>query len=475
MGVTAYTPFPLMYYYTLESLQNNSLTELKQIASEVGVLPSGDKRCRQNWIDALVNTQPPLLKLLEVSPGVETDPGVETFPGVETDSVFEAIAPAAKTFPGVETDSVFEAIASKFGRIVYPKPTINAIAPAATFNDEQPPNRGDGREHQLETDQKLSQSAIAPAAKASPGVETDSVFEAIARIPKPSFVVGEEQFPADLIGGEHCEKCLVCGSLWQLYPRWNDAGTYFHGFWEVACGYCENYAICDLPACFGHDDDDDDDDAEVRSPAGITFSAKFLATYTPYFGAAHKIEPTGQLNLLELVETIEPPDPDDFDSMFAFWAAYDAWDKATETKQEQEGFSPFLPLETSFDTRTNLASEPTPRPLQVSLESFSQWAAIPDSWYELQLSEVLELSSGSKSSNTCEFLIPVFDPWCDRQNGPDEPPDTGKFARLPRPKPPNFPPTSVIASDRANDIDKFARHSTLADGRAPPGGDARQM
>ena len=143
--------------------------------------------------------------------------------------------------------------------------------------------------------------------------------------------------------------------------------------------------------------------------------------------------------------------------------------------QEQEGFSPFPPLEASFDTRTNLASEPTPRPLQVSLESFSQWAAIPDSWYEPQLSEVLELSSGSKSSNTCEFLIPVFDPWCDRQNGPDEPPDTGKFARLPRPKPPNFPPTSVIASDRASDIDKFARHSTLADGRAPPGGDARQM
>ncbi|MEK0177740.1 hypothetical protein [Microcoleus anatoxicus] len=81
----------------------------------------------------------------------------------------------------------------------------------------------------------------------------------IAPIPKPSFVVGEEQLSADLIG-EDCEKCLVCGSLGQLYPRWNEAGTYFHGFWEVVCGKCKNYAICDpLPACFWHDDDDIDD------------------------------------------------------------------------------------------------------------------------------------------------------------------------------------------------------------------------
>ncbi|MEG4459274.1 hypothetical protein QUA58_31405, partial [Microcoleus sp. N9_A1] len=54
--------------YTLEQLQQKSLKGLKEIGYQLNVFPAGDKRCRQNWINTLFGTQPPLLQLLEVSP-----------------------------------------------------------------------------------------------------------------------------------------------------------------------------------------------------------------------------------------------------------------------------------------------------------------------------------------------------------------------------------------------------------------------
>jgi len=71
------------------------------------------------------------------------------------------------------------------------------------------------------------------------------------------------------------------------------------------------------------------------------------------------------------------------------------------------------------------------------------------------------------------FFIPTFDTWCDRPIDTDEPPDTGIFARLPKPKPPSFPPMAVVAGDRSS-IRKFARTWPLLNlsGRSPPGGDA---
>src|SRR4028118_2184129 len=58
--------------YTLLELQAKTLAALKEIGHELNVLPEGDRRYRQSWIDALVNVNPPLLQLLEVSPGVES-------------------------------------------------------------------------------------------------------------------------------------------------------------------------------------------------------------------------------------------------------------------------------------------------------------------------------------------------------------------------------------------------------------------
>jgi len=141
-----------------------------------------------------------------------------------------------------------------------------------------------------------------------------------------------------------------------------------------------------------------------------------------------------------------------------------------------------------------------PEPLEISLDSFSEWAPCPDDWYEPASSEVLELSSAILSEgcanesssickflipvfdackflipvfDACKFLIPVFDAWCDRTNRNDESPTVGVGARLPLPKPPSFPPMVAALGDRSI-IEKFARSATLLSGRSPPGGDAVQ-
>jgi hypothetical protein len=82
------------------------------------------------------------------------------------------------------------------------------------------------------------------------------------------------------------------------------------------------------------------------------------------------------------------------------------------------------------------------------------------------------------------FFIPTFDAWCDRLNRDDEPPDTGIFARLPKPKPPKFPPQSASWAQVGRKLDTSERgipklfHCSI-DGRStqparsPPGGDAQ--
>ena len=71
--------------YTLEQLQQKSLKDLKEIGWQLNVLPEGDRRLRQSWIDAIAGVNPPLLQLLEVSPEALVD------------RPQKAIAPATKT------------------------------------------------------------------------------------------------------------------------------------------------------------------------------------------------------------------------------------------------------------------------------------------------------------------------------------------------------------------------------------------
>jgi hypothetical protein len=206
------------------------------------------------------------------------------------------------------------------------------------------------------------------------------------------------------------------------------------------------------------------------SPAvtGITFSSKFLTTYPPYFGEIHyKADCTGQLNLLESAEAEnEPPDPDDFDSLDAFREAIALWDAQN------------------------------PEPPAVSLDAMCEWAPCPEEWYEpkaeilplkassmIELPELSELSPARKSSITSDFFILTFGCWGDRSNRSDEPPDTGIFARLPKPKPPKFPPQSAsqplvnqVSRNYPETIPKLfhrvAAGRSTQPARSPPGGDA---
>ena len=102
--------------YTLEELKQKSIKELKEIGWQLNVLPEGDRRCRQNWIDALTGVNPPLLELLEL---------------LEVETVQEAIEQVAETSPGVSSEPIeLQAqeppLESKFGRIVYPRPTAKS-------------------------------------------------------------------------------------------------------------------------------------------------------------------------------------------------------------------------------------------------------------------------------------------------------------------------------------------------------------
>jgi hypothetical protein len=189
----------------------------------------------------------------------------------------------------------------------------------------------------------------------------------------------------------------------------------------------------------------------------------------------------GQLSLLnfEIESVDEPPDPDDFESLDAFREAIARWD--TEN----------------------------PELLAASIDSMCEWAPCPEEWYwskaeilplkasstiDLSLlsqqSEVMELLIAGESSITCNFFISTFDTWCDRFNRNDEPPDTGICARLPKPKPPCFPPTAVsqarvkrilnASQTHPKHIPKLSRThthcivagSSTQPARSPPGGDA---
>ncbi len=212
--------------------------------------------------------------------------------------------------------------------------------------------------------------------------------------------------------------------------------------------------------------------------SGITLSSRFVTLYSPPSTEKQFVpDETGQLSLLNFTEEEEPPDPDDFEgNMFAFWAAYDDWCDRHPDIDVSEFSEPL--------------SQPS-EPIEIELTSMCEWAPCPMEWYEPAPPEVSELSLAIESSSTYNFSIPTFDAWCDRQNDTDEPPDTEIFARLPKPKPPSFPPQAIGSDTKkcfnANrhttrstiavqaHIIHFATDSSSQSGRSPPGGDARTM
>ena len=440
--------------YTLKQLQTKTFNELKKIGWELNLLPAGDRRCRQSWIDAITGVKPPLL---EVSPGVEVEP------------VAEAIEVQAQEPP----------IESKFGRIVYPKPAAEPIAQVseispgvsfdveefrethaaeidayvASFSDEsRPPNRGTGDRGRLESEPKVSQSAIAPADKNPRSVDRNSIAHELLVLFKSSARIIQEPIKI-----QHQE-----------------------------------------PIEIQHQE-------AIENSPGVTFSPRFLALYPPPFcQPSYEADDGGQLNLLKWVDSEEPPDPDDFASIGDFWVAMDcfnAWHSEWNCECFPE-FSDFCDcgteildagefvLDASQEALAPWDAE-NPEPLTVSVDSMTEWALCPEDWYEpaaeilplkapsmhevLELSPAIETIEIVESFSSCELLIPFFGAAGDRQNDKDEPPDAGSFARLPKPKPPGFPPRTVVAGDRPQRIKKFARSAIPLSGRSPPGGDARSF
>ncbi|MEG4904347.1 hypothetical protein [Microcoleus sp. F10-A1] len=442
-----------MYTYTATQLEHKTLGELKSIARELNIALTGDRRCRQTWIDAVVGAQLPLLALIETSPGATTTTfstndrvcinsgffsgmtgrvmrGSTSFtirvefdrrhdasgaycgfigrdcltlltPAVLTASVIEIqrhelIEQALKTSPGAQIEPVHEPIDLNTGKI-FPLQEPIDLNTGKIFPLQEPIDLNTGKIFPL-------QEPIVPAVKTSPGVDC---------VQKPKSIAHEllELFKSSV--QEPSAQPVETSPGAQIEPVHES-----------------------IPQ-------------SLETSPGVTFSPKFLARYSPPQpeNIFYKADIEGQLSLLdfEIQSESEPPDPDDFESLDAFREAIALWDAQN------------------------------PELLQVSLDSFCEWAPCPDDWYEpdtlLELSEVMEVSLLVESSITCKFLIPVFGFPGNRATGTDEPPTAGAGARLPKPKPPSFPPMGVVAGDRVNLI-KFVRSAILLSERAPPGGDA---
>jgi hypothetical protein len=426
--------------YTLEELKQKSFRQLKDIGLQLNVLPEGDKRCRQNWIDAIVGINLPLLQLLEASPAASVEQVqepiremVETSPGVEVDRVQEVIEsfPEALECPicgGVHAlfttkdcleRAVICCVYCNYSRIKnYP----GAIKVQAQELIEFNRNNFSGVEYVTESNRNnFSGVGVDPAQKAIE-VQAQEAFELLVEN-SPSVEVEQVQephapFSAKKLPGSR-SKASTAHQLLELFQ------SRVHII-EDSPGVKTETAVSE----------------SARGPAaknplliGVTLSDRFCARYSPPQSEIihFQSDADGQLSLLnfEIESLSEPPDPDDFESLDAFREALARWDfEHNEVSSEHNEVSP----------EHN-------EPLQVSLDSFCLWVPCSADWYEsaalLEPSKVVELSLTRKSSITSDFFIPIFGCLSVRPNRSDEPPDTWIYARLPKPKAPSFSPMAV--------------------------------
>jgi len=276
------------------------------------------------------------------------------------------------------------------------------------------------------------QESLAPAVKTSPGVDVDRAQEPIAP--------AAENFPGVECFIESNRNNFSGVERFTESNRNNFSGVErVQELSENSPGVDEVDSVSEAIASAAENSPGVKTEATVSESAiapaaknpiltGVIFSDRFLARYSPPQAQIihFQSDADGQLSLLnfEIESLDEPPDPDDFESLDAFREALARW-----------------------DCEHNEVSPEDNEPLQVSLESFCLWVPCPADWYEsaalLELPSMLELSQTRKSSITSDFFIPIFGCLSDRPNRSDEPPDTGVFAKLPKPNSPSFPPATV--------------------------------
>ncbi|MEG4572660.1 hypothetical protein QUA56_08140 [Microcoleus sp. N3A4] len=549
--------------YSLKSLQQKNLKELKEIGFELNVLAAGDRRCRQNWIDALAGVQPPLLQLLEVSSAVEVEAveeaieiqrqepiGVQAQEPIETpETQFKFDCPTCKAVGSLYIDRdccletwVIRCLHCNYDRFMnrsasylsVPDPALDLFdifpfkvdllrkleAQDSKVQATEPINSRDGLvrlsapttvkqieiQRQEPIESKFGRIVYPRAQKPIAQTEINATISDVESRPASADLHNSRTPTAEPDGGSSSDEAEALGSqkgdrvLALAGNSEGDKGRALFGQSDeltaaktpsgVSSKTSTAHQLLELFKSKAHVVEDSPAgktepkvsqsaiapatknllDAEEVDPTpiltGVTFSDNFLARYSPPQPEIfhYQADADGQLSLLnfEVERHDEPPDPDDFESLDAFRQAIARWDAEHS------------------------------EPLEVSLDSFCEWAPCPLDWYE---------PTDAESSSTCNFFIPTFDDWCDRlhdtdeppspedfdsmfafwaaydawigeDDDTDEPPDTGIFARLPGPKPPSFPPMIVGRCDRASRIRKFARGAILAIGRSPPGGDA---
>jgi len=513
-----------LHIYTRELLDKHLLPELKEIAQSLGIIPEGNKTRRETWVAALVGKPCPVFQSIENSLDAEVDPAEEPIvhapeseksSGVEFDPAQAPLMEAAETSPGVEFDPaqapLMEAAETspgvEFDPAQVPLMEVAETSPGVEFDPAQAPLM-EAAETSPGVEFDPAQAPLMEAAETSPGVELDPVqhpiIEMVETFPAAEVEQAQEAIaPAakNLPGSR-----LKTSTAHQLLELFKSSAHIIEDFPGVKTEVTVSESAI-APAVKTSFDAESD-----RNPilTGIHLSDNFLARYSsPHPEYVFASEADGQLSLLnfEVVTEPEPPDLDDFESLQEFREAITRWDL-----EHPSSFDNFSDLPNSMPCEPNsvpcepnsvpcepnsVPCEPNSmpcEPLEVSLDSFCLWAHCSAYWYEpvevLELSKVMGLSPINKNSSTSDFFIPTFDRWGD-PNKSDEPPDTGIFARLPKPKPPTFPPQASLSQPQAaswtqvgHKLDtswtqvtpklfhRVAAGSSPQPARSPPGGDA---
>ncbi|TAG13224.1 MAG: hypothetical protein EAZ39_28830 [Oscillatoriales cyanobacterium] len=365
--------------YTLEQLQQKTLKELKEIGWELNALPAGDKRCRQNWIDAIAGVQPPLLELLEVSPGVEVEPVAEAIeiqaqePPIKFKFKFKfgriiskpttkpikdgritrylcRLKPIAQTVdsPGVEIEPVAEAIEVQ---------ATEPIELALNQKLELVAKESEESAAKQEPTQKAHKHRFLLSLKDGDNTLWYDGKDFVLELWRAKTYCKRGVGPAKCQLRHHPEVKRVFNSFGtRLQVTENSPGVSFdiEEFQQAHVAEIDAYVASftdDRPPNRGSGDRGRIEPKVTQSalkqtetspsfeaiPVGIALSDRFLARYAPpqpepiHFNA----DAEGQLNLLDFELPNEPPDPDDYDCMFSFWAAYDAWCDRSDASFEQ--------------------------------------------------------------------------------------------------------------------------------------------